>query len=341
MEFSRRRIGTDNAAPMTISRVTIVEVGPRDGLQNEQARVSTADKIEFVNRLSAAHLPVIEVCGLRQPEVGPADGRRRRGVRAASRVAPGTRYTALVPNLEGLDRALAARRQRGRDLRGGDRNVQPQEHQPEHRRVARHLPRGLPSVRIAAGLRVRGYLSTAFGCPFEGAVPPAAGRRRRGTAVRARRLRGRHQRHDRHRPSGSGAARARRGACARCRPIISRCTSTTRAAPRSPTSSPRCRSASPPSTRRPAALAAARTHRARPATWPPTICLHVERTGDRNRRVAGGAERGVSVYCFANRSPAAVALCAGGERDGIRSLNSTLLVTSPSHCEVFTTSSYG
>ena len=55
----------------TPHRVTIVEVGPRDGLQNERARVSTADKVEFVNRLSAAHLPVIEVSAFVSPKWVP------------------------------------------------------------------------------------------------------------------------------------------------------------------------------------------------------------------------------------------------------------------------------
>src|SRR3989338_4580809 len=88
--------------------VTIVEVGPRDGLQNERAAVSTADKIEFVNRLSAAKLPVIEVSAFVSPEWVPqmADAEQ---VFAGITRSPGTRYTALVPNVEGFERALAAR----------------------------------------------------------------------------------------------------------------------------------------------------------------------------------------------------------------------------------------
>src|SRR5579863_8376054 len=88
-------------------RVTIVEVGPRDGLQNERALVSTADKIAFVNLLSQAHLPVIEVTAFVSPKWVPqmADAAE---VLAGIARAPGTRYTALVPNVAGLDRALAA-----------------------------------------------------------------------------------------------------------------------------------------------------------------------------------------------------------------------------------------
>src|SRR6266516_3093977 len=87
--------------------VTVVEVGPRDGLQNEHASVATADKIEFVNRLSAARLPVIEVSAFVSPKWVPqmADAA---DVFAGIVRQPGTRYSALVPNLAGLERAMAA-----------------------------------------------------------------------------------------------------------------------------------------------------------------------------------------------------------------------------------------
>src|SRR5712691_8994100 len=88
-------------------KVTIVEVGPRDGLQNEQVSVSTADKIEFVNRLGAANLPVIEVSAFVSPKWVPqmADAA---DVFAGITQRPGGRYTALVPNLAGLERAMRA-----------------------------------------------------------------------------------------------------------------------------------------------------------------------------------------------------------------------------------------
>src|SRR5580700_3386679 len=88
-------------------KVTIVEVGPRDGLQNEQVSVSTADKVEFVNRLGSANLPVIEVSAFVSPKWVPqmADAAQ---VSAGITRRPGTRYTALVPNLRGLERALEA-----------------------------------------------------------------------------------------------------------------------------------------------------------------------------------------------------------------------------------------
>jgi hydroxymethylglutaryl-CoA lyase len=155
---------------VTPRRVTIVEVGPRDGLQNEQARVSTADKIEFVNRLSAAHLPVIEVSAFVSPKWVPqmADAA---DVFAGITRAPGTRYTALVPNLSGLDRAIAA----------GVTDIAIFASSTEtfsRKNINQSIDDSLTTYKavcdraIAAGLRVRGYLSTAFGCPFEGAVAP-------------------------------------------------------------------------------------------------------------------------------------------------------------------------
>src|SRR5437868_3313453 len=88
-------------------KITIVEVGPRDGLQNERASIATADKIAFVDRLSAANLPVIEVSAFVSPKWVPqmADASE---VFAGIARAPGVRYSALVPNLAGLDRAIAA-----------------------------------------------------------------------------------------------------------------------------------------------------------------------------------------------------------------------------------------
>src|SRR2546430_12493688 len=89
------------------THVTVVEVGPRDGLQNERAAVSTADKIGLVDRLTEASLPVIEVSAFVSPKWVPqmADAAE---VFAGIRRREDTRYTALVPNLAGLDRAMRA-----------------------------------------------------------------------------------------------------------------------------------------------------------------------------------------------------------------------------------------
>jgi hydroxymethylglutaryl-CoA lyase len=155
---------------VTPKRIAIVEVGPRDGLQNEHVQVSTADKIEFVNRLSAAHLPVIEVSAFVSPKWVPqmADAAE---VFAGITRSPGTRYTALVPNVAGLERALAA----------GVAEVAVFASSTEtfsRKNINKSIDESLLTFRevcdraVAAGVRVRGYLSTAFGCPFEGAVDP-------------------------------------------------------------------------------------------------------------------------------------------------------------------------
>jgi hydroxymethylglutaryl-CoA lyase len=151
-------------------RVTVVEVGPRDGLQNEHADVSTADKITFVDLLSAAHLPVIEVSAFVSPKWVPqmADAAQ---VFAGITPDPGIRYTALVPNLAGLDRAVAA----------GVREVAIFAAASEtfsRRNINQGIDESLTvyaqvcARALASDLRVRGYLSTAFGCPYEGEVAP-------------------------------------------------------------------------------------------------------------------------------------------------------------------------
>jgi hydroxymethylglutaryl-CoA lyase len=155
---------------VTPRHVTVVEVGPRDGLQNEQARVSTADKIEFVNRLTAAHLAVIEVSAFVSPKWVPqmADAAE---VFAGITRAPGTRYTALVPNLSGLDRAAAAGVSEIAIFAASTESF-------SRKNINQSIDESLTTYKavcgraIASGLRVRGYLSTAFGCPFEGAVDP-------------------------------------------------------------------------------------------------------------------------------------------------------------------------
>lgn len=149
--------------------VTIVEVGPRDGLQNEAAQISTDDKVAFVDQLSASGLREIEVSAFVSPKWIPqlADA-----TDVFSRITrrPGTRYSALVPNMAGLERAIAAgvtdvaifaaaseTFSRKNTNRGIDESF------VTYREVT--------DAAIAAGLRVRGYLSTAFACPFEGVVP--------------------------------------------------------------------------------------------------------------------------------------------------------------------------
>ena len=150
--------------------VTVVEVGPRDGLQNERAPVATADKIEFVNRLSAARLPVIEVSAFVSPKWVPqmADAA---DVFAGIVRQPGTRYTALVPNLAGLERAVRAGVAEIAIFAASSETF-------SRRNINQSIDESLRTYKLVceaarnAGLRVRGYLSTAFGCPYEGDIAP-------------------------------------------------------------------------------------------------------------------------------------------------------------------------
>jgi hydroxymethylglutaryl-CoA lyase len=151
--------------------VTIVEVGPRDGLQNEKAAISTADKVAFVNLLSRAGLPVVEVTAFVSPKWVPqmADAA---DVLARIDRAPAIRYTALVPNLAGLERARAAGVAEVAIFAAASETF-------SRRNINQSIDESLNSYRAvsaraqALGMRVRAYLSTAFGCPFEGAVDPA------------------------------------------------------------------------------------------------------------------------------------------------------------------------
>jgi isopropylmalate/homocitrate/citramalate synthase len=150
--------------------VTVVEVGPRDGLQNERAQVSTADKIAFVDRLSSAGLPVIEVSAFVSPKWVPqmADAAE---VFAGITRRPGVRYTALVPNPAGLERALAAGVGEVAIFAAASDTF-------SRKNINQSIDESFETYRAvctaaqAAGVRVRGYLSTAFGCPYEGDVKP-------------------------------------------------------------------------------------------------------------------------------------------------------------------------
>ena len=163
---------TQNDRPAALPRqVTIVEVGARDGLQNEKAAISTDDKVAFVNLLSRAGLPVVEVTAFVSPKWVPqmADAA---DVLARIERAPATRYTALVPNLPGLERAHAAGVTEVAIFAAASETF-------SRRNINQTIGDSLETYKAvsararALGMRVRAYLSTAFGCPFEGAVDPA------------------------------------------------------------------------------------------------------------------------------------------------------------------------
>ena len=153
------------------SKITIVEVGPRDGLQNERAPITTADKIAFVDRLSNAGHQMIEVTAFVSRKWVPqmADAA---GVLAGIARNPGVRYTALVPNRQGLERAIAAGVSEVAIFAAASETF-------SRRNINQSIDESLAGYAAvcadatAAGLRVRGYLSTCFVCPFEGPIAPA------------------------------------------------------------------------------------------------------------------------------------------------------------------------
>jgi isopropylmalate/homocitrate/citramalate synthase len=147
----------------------VYEVGPRDGLQNEARQVPTADKIAFVDRLSEAGLPIIEVGAFVSPKWMPqmAD---TAAVFAGITRRKDTRYAALVPNLMGLDHAADAN---VTDIAVFAAASETFSQRNVNQTIDQSFATYAKVARAATGLgmRVRGYLSTAFGCPFEGLVP--------------------------------------------------------------------------------------------------------------------------------------------------------------------------
>jgi hydroxymethylglutaryl-CoA lyase len=151
--------------------VRIVEVGPRDGLQNEKTTIATSDKIELVDRLSATGLRTIEATSFVSPKWVPqlADAAE---VYAGIDRRPGVAYPVLVPNEQGYDRARAV---------GADEvAVFTAASEAFNRRntnagIDESIERFRPVLERAAGdgVRVRGYVSTVLGCPYQGEVPVA------------------------------------------------------------------------------------------------------------------------------------------------------------------------
>ena len=151
-------------------RVTLVEVGPRDGLQNIDAALDVDLKVRFVEALADAGLPVVESGAFVSPRAVPqmADTEQ---VYARLRRRAGVRYPALVPNERGLEAALASGVEEIAVFTAASESFNAKNIQAS---IAESLRRFQPVVRRArdAGLRVRGYISTCFGCPYEGHVPP-------------------------------------------------------------------------------------------------------------------------------------------------------------------------
>ena len=153
-------------------RVKMVEVGPRDGLQNEDATVETAAKIELIDRLTAAGLRVIEAGAFVSPRRVPqmADT-----AEVLARIArkPGVSYPVLVPNMKGFE---AARRAGAEEVAVFGAASESFNLRNINCSIAESLERFAPVAEAAkaAGLRVRGYVSCVLGCPYEGEIAPGA-----------------------------------------------------------------------------------------------------------------------------------------------------------------------
>ena len=151
-------------------RVTVVEVGPRDGLQNESDIVPTALKIAFIDALSQAGLSVIEATSFVDPKWIPQLADAEDVMRGIARKT-GVRYPVLVPNERGMERALAAGAREVAVFTAASetfnkRNI--------NATIDESIARFVPVVAMgrANGVRVRGYISCSFGCPYEGAIAP-------------------------------------------------------------------------------------------------------------------------------------------------------------------------
>ncbi len=153
-------------------RVKLVEVGPRDGLQNEPAPVSTAVKIELIHRLQDAGLCVIEATAFASPKWVPqmADNAE---VMAGLRRKPGVSYPVLVPNKKGLDAALAAGAE---EIVVFGAATESFSRRNTNCTIAEGLARFSEVCKeaLARGLKVRGDISVCLGCPYEGDVKPEA-----------------------------------------------------------------------------------------------------------------------------------------------------------------------
>jgi len=154
------------------SRVSIVEVGPRDGLQNEKQSIATDIKVGLVDRLTGAGLPAIEAAAFVSPKWVPqmADGAE---VMARIKRKPGVAYPVLVPNMKGFESAVAAGVEEIAVFGAASESFSQKN---INSTIAQSLARFEPVVAAAheKGIKVRGYISCVLGCPYEGEIAPKA-----------------------------------------------------------------------------------------------------------------------------------------------------------------------
>ena len=153
-------------------KVRIVEVGPRDGLQNEPQPVSTQDKLELIVRLAGAGLTTIEATAFVSPKWVPQMADHVEVLRQVSR-HPGVTYPVLVPNMKGFEAALAAG---AKEVAVFGAASEAFSQKNINCSIGESLERFRPVVEAAKrhGVRVRGYVSCVLGCPYQGEVAPEA-----------------------------------------------------------------------------------------------------------------------------------------------------------------------
>jgi isopropylmalate/homocitrate/citramalate synthase len=153
-------------------KVRIVEVGPRDGLQNEAGRVPTGVKIELINRLAEAGPAAVEAAAFVSPKWVPQMSDSAQ-VFAGIRRRPGVAYPVLVPNMKGFEAACAAGAEEVAVFGAASETFS---RKNINCSIAQSLERFAPVVKAARArkMRVRGYISCAAGCPYEGEVKPQA-----------------------------------------------------------------------------------------------------------------------------------------------------------------------
>ncbi|WP_426752184.1 hydroxymethylglutaryl-CoA lyase [Myxococcus sp. Y35] len=165
-EHSRTRLGWLGRLP---KQVDVYEVGPRDGLQNELRTLPTRDKARLINALVAAGEKRIEVTSFVSPKWIPQLADAEELLRLVGR-REGVVFSALVPNLKGLERAKEAGLQEAAVFISAS-----EAHSKKNinKSIAEALAgaREVTSAALQAGMQVRGYLSTVWGCPYEGDVP--------------------------------------------------------------------------------------------------------------------------------------------------------------------------
>lgn len=150
------------------ARVTIKEVGPRDGLQNEKVFVATADKIAWINQLSCTGITSLEITSFVNPKWIPALADAAEVAKGIERM-PGITYSALVPNRQGLERALETDVDEVAVFMSASETH-------NQRNINKSINATFPILHEvvqaahSAGKPVRGYVSTVFGCPYEGPI---------------------------------------------------------------------------------------------------------------------------------------------------------------------------